>query len=188
MPSPDCSTAVRGAQGWILTAKSSITATKITAFVRSSTKDLRLGHKIYHRVDFQSIYTTSSESSSSDLPCAATRWSKIRQFVTRASHAFSIAPIISRPPSSESSFFNLHHRKRIAFIRLTTHSHAPLKYFACCLRATRATILLLLTSSVTLLCHVNPRWRHHPGCCWRHRPVSLLTSSIDFDLVWPLTF
>ena len=54
-------------------------ATKITAFVGSSTSDLRLRHKTYHRVDFQAIYTMPMESNSSDHPRATTCRSKIRQ-------------------------------------------------------------------------------------------------------------
>ena len=58
---------------------SSITATKITTFVGSSTSDLRLRHKTYHCVDFQVIYTKPLESSLLDHPRAATRRSKIQQ-------------------------------------------------------------------------------------------------------------
>ena len=89
MPSFDYSTAVKGTQGWIFTARSSITATKITTSVGYSTSDLRLRHKTYHRVDFQPIYTTPPESSLSDPTRAATRRSKIRQFF-HASHTPSV--------------------------------------------------------------------------------------------------
>ena len=143
MPSPDCSTAVRGAQGWIFTARNLITATKITTSIGSSTWDLRLGHKTYHLVDFQSIYTTPPESSSSDPPCQ----SKIQQFVPRVSRAFNITPIISLSSLSKSSFSNLHHWKRIGLIRLSTRSHS------------------LLKNSTTLSTRLT---RRRPYCCWRH--------------------
>ena len=77
MPSPYCSTIIRGAQGWILTTRSLITATNIIASIGSSTLDLRLGHKTYYRVDFQPIYTMPPESSSSDPPHASQRFGNL---------------------------------------------------------------------------------------------------------------
>ena len=146
MPSFDCSTAIRGAQGWICTARSLNTATKITAFVGSSTSDLRLTHKTYHRVDFQPIYTTPLESSSSDPTRAAMHRSKIWQFFHALLRAVNIALIISLLPSSEYSFSDLHRRKRIGLIGLSTRRPKIRRRLN---HALHASLGHLLTSSMT---------------------------------------
>ena len=112
-------------QGWISAARSSSSAAKITAFIGSITSDIRLGHKTYHYVAFQSLYTTPPETSSSNHPRATMRRSKFLQNHPRASHAINIAPILSPSPLSELSFFNLHIWKRIGLIRHFTPPHAP---------------------------------------------------------------
>ena len=132
-------------------ARSLITATKITTSVGSSTSDLQLRHKTYHHVDFQAIYTKPLGSSSSNHPCIATRRSKIQQLF-HVPHAPSLLlrSTHSMPPS-KSSFFNLHHRRRIGLIGLPTRPHTPTKSPARIeSRASHAT--------GHLWCH---RWRHH---------------------------
>ena len=116
------------------------------------------------------------------------RRSKIRQFVPRISPAFSIALIISSLLLSKSSFFDLHHRKRIGLVGLSIRSHVLLKISdTLCMRLTRYTH-----------CHPYCCWRHFAisvladvifqvatnVICWRHRPISLLTSFVDRWL-WP---
>ena len=71
MLSLNYSTAIKGTQGWIFAARSSISATKTTASVGFFTSEPWLGHKTYHRVYFQLFYTTPLEKSSSDQPRAA---------------------------------------------------------------------------------------------------------------------
>ena len=79
MSSPDYSATIRGPQGWISTTGSSLSSTKTTAFVRSLTSDLQLGHKKYYRVYLQPLYTTPPESSPFDHPHATMCQSKFRQ-------------------------------------------------------------------------------------------------------------
>ena len=79
MSSPDYSATIRGPQGWISTTGSSLSSTKTTAFVRSLTSDLQLGHKKYYRVYLQPLYTTPPESSPFDHPPATMCQSKFRQ-------------------------------------------------------------------------------------------------------------
>ena len=149
MPSPDCLATIRGSQGWISAARSSSSAAKTTAIIGSITSDLRLGHKTYHCVAFQSLYTNMPETSSSDHPHAATRRSKFLQNHPRASRALNIAPILSPPPLSKSSFSDLHSWKRIGLFGSTTRR---LKVTA--MSATRHTRHLLPTDIT----------------CWRHLP------------------
>ena len=192
MPYLDYSTAFRGAQDWIFTARSSITATKITASVGSSTSDLQLGHKTYHRVDFQLIYTMPPESSSSDTPHTG-KWFgsffHVPLVLLQSSHhchyqnLLSPIYIIRKESASSNSPRTLTCRKRILHVVYAPHTlHTPPP-------------LLLLTSSVMSLCHVSPSWCHlpividvicwhHLFFCWYHCPVSLLMSYVDLP---PLT-
>ena len=143
MPSPDCSTAIKSTQGWIFTARSSITATKITTSVGYSTLDLRLRHKTYHCVDFQLIYTAPLESSSSDPPRTAMCQSKIWQFfhtphapsvLLRSSHRrhhqniLSPIYIVGKESASSDSPRTLMHRPKLRQrLNHTPHAfHAPL--------------------------------------------------------------
>ena len=125
MPSLDCPAAIRGPQGWISAARSSSLAVKTTAFIGFIISDLRLGHKTYHCVAFQSLYTDLPETSSSDHPHAATRRSKFLQNHPHTSRAINIALILSPLPLSESSFSDLHSRKRIGLIGCLTRPHTP---------------------------------------------------------------
>ena len=157
MPSPDCPTAVRGPQSWISAAKSSSSAAKTTTIIGFVTSDLQLGHRTYHRVAFQSLYTTSPETFSSDHPHATTRRSNLQQNLPRAS--CTISSILSLLPLSESSFSNLHSWKRIGLIGCFTCPHAPLEILcniSYAPHALHASPYCLLMSLADVICHVNP--------------------------------
>ena len=118
------SATIRGPQGWISGTRSSSSAAKTTAIIESITSNLRLGHKTYHCVAFQSLYTMPLENSSSNDPRAAMRQSKFLQNHPCASRALNIASIMSPSPLSKSSFSDLYIRKRIGLIRSLTCPHA----------------------------------------------------------------
>ena len=159
MPSPDCPAAIRGPHGWISAARSSSSATKTTAFIGSIISDLQLGHKTYHYVAFQSLYTDPPETSTFDHPCTATCQSKFMQNHPRASRAINIALILLPPPLSESSFSDLHSWKRTGLIGCLACPHALPKFH----------------------CNVNyaPHALHAPLVAyWRHLLMSFATSTL----------
>ena len=168
-------------QGWIFTTRSSIIATKITASIGSSTLDLWLRHKKYHRVNFQPIYTKPLKSSSSDLPCAATRRSKIR-------------PLFHAPSVLLQSPHRCRHRNHLAPIYITkkesSSSDAPRALT--CQQKFRWGLNHALTRPtrhwVTCWhhcwryhCHVNPNWRHLANVISLRHTADIITGS------WPLT-
>ena len=196
MPSPDCPVAIRGPQGWISTARSSSSAAKTTAFIGSITSDLQSGHKTYHCVAFQSLNTTPLETSSSNHPRATKRWSK---FLQNHPRAINIAPILSPPPLSKSSFSNLHSRKRIGLIGHLTRPHALLEfhynvnYAPQALHAplaahwhhlltsstTSALVARLLMSPTDIIIQLVPSQLAYVSLCW---PLT-----VDLTGRWPLT-
>ena len=70
-----------------LRCKSSIFATKTTAFVGFVVFDLWLRHKSYKRVGRQTIYSTKLDQSPSDVPRALMRWKQFRWVLPRISCA-----------------------------------------------------------------------------------------------------
>ena len=199
MPSLDCLAAIKSPQGWISTARSSSSAAKTTAFIGSITSDLQSGHKTYHCVAFQYLYTTPLETSSSNHPCATKCWSKFLQNHPRASRAINIAPILSPPPLSKSSFSNLHSRKRIDLIRRLTRPHASpefhynVNYAPQALHAplaahwrhlltsstTSTLVARLLMSPTDIIIQLVPSQLAYVSLCW---PLT-----VDLTGRWPLT-
>ena len=192
MPSPDCPTAVRGPQGWISIVRSSSFTAKITAIIGSITSDLRLRHKTYHCVAFQSIYTMLPETSLFDHPRVAIRRSKFQQNHPRALPTISIAPILSPSPLSELSFSDLHSRKIISHIGCLMCPHTPPKIhcnISYASHALHAPPCCPLTSLVDVICHISPSYSLADVTYWCHHLVntqSTLTSA--FVDSWPLTW
>ena len=83
-------------------------ATQTTTIIGSVTSDLRLGHKIYHHVAFQSLYTTSLETSSFDHPCITMCWSKFRQNLPCVSCATEVVSILLLPPGLLHTLHQVH--------------------------------------------------------------------------------
>ena len=132
------------------------------------------------------------ETSSSDHPHAATRRSKFLQNHPRASRALNIAPILSPPPLSKSSFSDLHSWKRIDLIKIITRPHVPPEshcnvsyalpaaHWSHLLTssATSALVALLLMSSSDVIIKWDPV-SAYVSLCW---PLT-----IDLIGRWPLT-
>ena len=151
MPSSDCSIVVRGTQGWISTTKSSIFATKTIASVGSVTSDLQLGHKTYHCVDFQLLYTTSLESSSSNHSRAGQSFDKFfhaphvpsvllwSHRYHRHQNCLSLIYIVGKESTSSDGLCAAWIFNNIIYVPCTLH----------------APPYCLLASSVSSLCHVS---------------------------------
>ena len=101
--------------------ESSSSVAKTTCIIGSVTFDLRLGHKIYHRVDFH----RSTHSRRKNPPLTINVPVKVWQIIPRASRATRVAPILLPLTPLKSSFSDLHFRERIGFIGRSTHPHAP---------------------------------------------------------------
>ena len=119
-------------------------------------------------------------------------WSKFLQNHPHASRAINIAPILSPPPLSESSFSNLHSRKRIGLIgRLTCpHTlpefHCNVNYAPHALHAPLAAHWRhSLTPSVDVICHVSPSCLLADVTWWCHHPISTQLGYVS--LCWLLT-
>ena len=154
--------------GWISDARSSSSAVKTIAIIGSITSKLRLGHKKYHYVVFQSLYTTPPETSLSDHPCATMHRSKFLQKHPHATRAINIALILSLLPLSESLKKNRPHQtshapSRAAWISLQSKLHAT--------SVTRTTCCPL-TSLAGVICHINPSCSSVDITYWRHHPIS----------------
>ena len=140
MPSPNCSAAVRGPQGWISTARSSSSVTKTTAIIGFVTFDLRLGGKTYHRVDFQSLYKLPLETSTSDHPCTGQSFGKefyaphappgYLRSCCRQHHKNLLSPIciIGKESASSDSPRALTCRPKLQLIHAPHTLHTPLGY------------------------------------------------------------
>ena len=111
----------------------------------------------------------------------------------RTSHAISIASINSPPPSSESSFSDLHHRRRIGLIELSTRWPKLRCDWITCLWSPADVIFDIITTtsaSKSALANV-ACLRHHQSACWRHPlTFSWRLTLTRFDCwLWPeLTF
>ena len=99
--------------------------------------------------------------------------------------AFSIAPITSPLPSSESSCSDLHHQKRIVLIRCSTCPHVPTEVS---MRIEPRALTRPTRHWVTCWhhcwryhCHVNPNWRHLVNVISLRHTADIITGS------WPLT-
>ena len=177
MPSPDYPVAVRGPQGWISTARNSSSTAKTTAIIGFVTYDLWLGHKTYHHVDFQSLYTSLPETSTSDHPRAGQSFGK----------EFHVPHV---PPRHLRSCCRRHHKNCPSPIYIigkeSASSDCPHAFTRCPkLRRRWSTRLTRSTRHwVTCWHHL---WRHpcEVSPSWRHlltsAPPHLLTSFVDFS-------
>ena len=96
---------------------------KNPTIIGSVTSDLRIGHKIYHHVAFQSLYTTSLETSLFDHPHIAMCWSKFRQNLPCASYVTEVASILLLPPGLLHTLHQVHvpHKPSLLLTRATHH-------------------------------------------------------------------
>lgn len=90
------------------------------ASVKSFTSELQLGHKKFHHVDCQPLYTMPPKHHHLIIHAPSRTSQSFSKILPRASRATRVALIQSLPSLLTSSFFDLHRQQRIDLIEHVT--------------------------------------------------------------------